>query len=173
MCRLYAQLATTPRSAEGALLCGARALAAQSRHHRDGWGLGATGPEQTVLFKAPRAAGTDPHFAGVARTLRAPAIVAHIRKATVGSVQRSNAHPFRHQRWVFAHNGSLFGFDALRPRMWARIRPGLRALVRGSTDSEVLFFYLLSALEQAGEAAAQAGEAIRGALGLLLWVFLY
>lgn len=172
MCRLYAQLANAPRSAEAALLCGARALAAQSRHHRDGWGLGATGPDHTVLFKAPRAAGADPHFAGVARTLRAPAVVAHIRKATVGSVQRSNAHPFRFQRWVFAHNGSLFGFERLRPRLWAHIRPELRALVRGSTDSEVLFYYLLSAMWRACpggtvRCAAQAAAAIRDALGAL------
>jgi len=166
MCRLFAQLSTAPRCARAALVCGSDAFVSLSARHSDGWGLGAVTRRGVRLFKSSQAARQDPAFESLARSVRGTAVVAHVRKATVGAVARNNAHPFRHGRWLFAHNGSLFGFAVLRPRLSAATAPELRAHVRGTTDSEALFYYLLTAIH--GETApGRVAAALRRALGRL------
>jgi glutamine amidotransferase len=59
-----------------------------------------------------------------------------------------NCHPFQYGNWIFAHNGQIpkFGDDdgELRAAMLDDISPDLRRFVLGDTDSEVLFYLLLS-----------------------------
>jgi predicted glutamine amidotransferase len=57
-----------------------------------------------------------------------------------------------HERWAFAHNGTVPRFDKVRDRLLAEIAPAHRALIKGQTDSEHLFRYALTLLE-AGEVA--------------------
>jgi predicted glutamine amidotransferase len=74
---------------------------------------------------------------------------------------------------MFAHNGSVFGFEDLRPHIVAATPPDLVRQLRGSTDSELIFYYLLGAMRSAGrplDAPVQpriASAAIRHALGRL------
>lgn len=169
MCRLFAQFSTTPRTATDALVCGDRSLVAQSHANPDGWGLGLITPSGPVMHKAATPAWGDKSFSSVAKTARARALVAHIRKATVGAVRPENAHPFRMGRWMFAHNGSLFGFERLRPLLLQGCVRRLARQVQGSTDSELLFAYLLSAIRRSKtqRAPVKAGVALRAALGNL------
>lgn len=168
MCRLFAQFSTTPRTATDALVCGEQSLIAQSRSNPDGWGLGLITPSGPVMHKAATPAWGDQSFSAVAQSARARALVAHIRKATVGAVRPENAHPFRMGRWMFAHNGSLFGFERLRPLLLQGCMTRLAKQVQGSTDSELLFAYLLSALRREGSrSSVRAGAALRSALGTL------
>jgi glutamine amidotransferase len=51
---------------------------------------------------------------------------------------------------VFAHNGTIYGFEQMRERVVGLIREDLRRLVFGTTDSEHLFYYLVSALDREG-----------------------
>jgi len=68
-------------------------------------------------------------------------VVAHVRKATVGSVALENCHPFVRELWgrywVFAHNGDLKNYA---PRLHGSFRPV------GSTDSELAFCWLMQEL---------------------------
>jgi glutamine amidotransferase len=77
--------------------------------------------------------------------------VVHVRRATVGEVDPLNLHPFRWGRWLMAHNGTIFGFEErLRDQMLEQTAPEFRGLILGSTDSEYLFYYVLTALQNAG-----------------------
>ena len=58
-------------------------------------------------------------------------------------MQQSNCHPFRHGRWLFAHNGYLGGFHAVRRDLMLAIDPERFADVEGSTDTEVVFHLAL------------------------------
>jgi glutamine amidotransferase len=69
-----------------------------------------------------------------------------VRKATQGAVNVLNCHPFQHGRWVFAHNGDIPGFSGVREHLLQEIDPGLRRFILGDTDSEVVFYMLLSEL---------------------------
>jgi glutamine amidotransferase len=73
--------------------------------------------------------------------IRSKHIVAHIRKATRGSVALANCHPFQRELWgrfwVFAHNGTLDGFAAPQGHYYQAV---------GDTDSESAFCYMLESL---------------------------
>jgi glutamine amidotransferase len=70
--------------------------------------------------------------------------VAHIRAATDTPSQETNCHPFRHGRWLFAHNGLVRNYPAVRRDLMVAIDADLFPSIEGSTDSEVLFFLALS-----------------------------
>ena len=38
----------------------------------------------------------------------------HIRAAIGSAVQQTNCHPFRHDRWLFMHNGYLNEFTTIK-----------------------------------------------------------
>ncbi len=73
-----------------------------------------------------------------------------MRRATVGTPSIANTHPFRHGHWVFAHNGTVTGFETLRPELERETDPQLQADRRGTTDSEQAFYWLLSRMTQSG-----------------------
>jgi glutamine amidotransferase len=87
----------------------------------------------------------DPPLGEIATTERAEIVLAHVRERTAGRVCLANTQPFRHDRWVFAHRGTIQDLDFLRRRTSTK-----RAReVAGDTDSELLFAYLLSCLDAA------------------------
>lgn len=122
-------------------------MASLSEQHPDGWGLAVFGASGAALHKQTLRAGGDPRFHEVAGAASAPTLLCHIRKATLGGLALENCHPFQHGRWVFAHNGTCYGFAGFRDQLIAAIRPALRGRILGQTDSEVLFYLLLSGLD--------------------------
>lgn len=98
--------------------------------------------------RQPSAAVQGERFRRTAARVYAQTVVAHVRRATVGRVALENTHPFCHGRWSFVHNGTLPGFDHLRPRMLAWMTPEHRAAIHGDTDSEHIFHLLLSLQER-------------------------
>ncbi|MEE3717952.1 class II glutamine amidotransferase, partial [Tumidithrix elongata RA019] len=70
--------------------------------------------------------------------IRSTHVIAHIRKATHGSVTLENCHPFQRElwgrNWVFAHNGELKDFVPDNLEIYQPV---------GNTDSEIAFCYIL------------------------------
>jgi predicted glutamine amidotransferase len=113
--------------------------------HADGWGVSLYEGPFARTFIDDRPAFSSP----LARFLRENPIetrltVAHIRKATRGSVKLENTHPFvralSRRHLVFAHNGTL---PTVRDRPLALETP------LGETDSEHAFCWLLERLREA------------------------
>src|SRR5690606_10087051 len=84
------------------------------------------------------------HFKKAAARVYAHTVVAHVRRATVGGTSIENTHPFHYGRWIFAHNGTVPHFLKVRDRMIPEIDPLLRNDIKGMTDSEHVFYFLLS-----------------------------
>jgi glutamine amidotransferase len=84
-------------------------------------------------------------------------VLAHVRKATQGSHNVLNCHPFQYGKWVFAHNGDIPRFAAKRADMMLEVAPRLRRFILGETDSEVVFFVFLSVLSSYGPLASRHG----------------
>ena len=126
------------------------ALARQAEAHRDGWGIGYFMGNEAYILKSEEGAADDDRFDRISRRLESHTFVVHVRRATVGQIDYLNSHPFRHGNWVFAHNGTIYGFEKMREKMLAEIREDLRDLIFGVTDSEHLFYYIISALQRAG-----------------------
>ncbi len=83
--------------------------------------------------------------------MRSDCVLIHFRHATVGDFRADNTHPFRMRQWLFAHNGTVEGFGAIRERLVEAMPDFLRRNIRGSTDSEHVFHVLLSFLHDGGQ----------------------
>ena len=59
-------------------------------------------------------------------------------------MQRSNCHPFRHDRWLWMHNGAIREFHNTKRDLMMAVDPSLFLDIEGSTDSETLFFLALT-----------------------------
>ncbi|MFP2912120.1 class II glutamine amidotransferase [Pyxidicoccus sp. 3LFB2] len=78
------------------------------------------------------------------------ALLFHGSRLPLGLSLEDNTQPFRARRWLFAHQGSVHGFDALRAPLLASLPDHLQRQVRGGTDSEVLFALFLRHLRDVG-----------------------
>ncbi len=150
MCRLYALHANEPTKVECGLVKAQNALMAQSQSdmqgyaHGHGWGVADYRDGLPMIEKQVWAAFHGEHFSRTAARSYAKTVVAHVRRATVGSTRIENTHPFHHGKWIFAHNGTVPNFDEVRMKMLDHIDPLHRAEIAGTTDSEHIFRYLLS-----------------------------
>ena len=60
-------------------------------------------------------------------------------------MQQTNCHPFRHDNWLWMHNGAIREFDAVKRDLVFAVDPSLYQRIEGSTDSEVFFYLALDA----------------------------
>jgi len=150
MCRLLGVVSSRPVDHRTLLAERPRSLAALGEEHRDGWGLAAASGGRWRIHKGTRPASRDARFRERALGMRGEILVSHVRKRTVGPVRRTNAHPFSRGRWVFAHNGTI------EDRAWiaTRTSPERAAEIRGDTDSEAFFAFILTRFDEAGVSCA-------------------
>lgn len=151
MCRLFGFRSQQHLSARHPLIGAENALVVQSRQHRDGWGVAYFENQMPRIHKGTAPACDDCGFSTLCQALSSEVLIAHVRQATVGGVEPHNTHPFHYKQWVFAHNGTVFGFQKLRPYFLEEIAPHFRSHIQGSTDSEHCFYLLLSQLEALNE----------------------
>lgn len=128
-----------------------------SGHHRDGWGIGFVHENDAIVVREPLSAYTSDWLAFVQQqNPKSHIVVAHIRRATVGSRLLRNTQPFARElagrMHLFAHNGMVH--DIARAPRFAirRYRP------IGDTDSEHAFCALLERLAPAWDAGLPSLE---------------
>lgn len=112
--------------------------------HSDGWGIAFFEGQGARLFLDPQPSCSSPIAELVRRyPIRSKNVIAHIRKATQGSIGLENTHPFMREQWgrywIFAHNGNLLEFS---PALDGNFMPV------GVTDSERAFCWLLQELRK-------------------------
>ncbi|MWB99808.1 class II glutamine amidotransferase [Agromyces seonyuensis] len=115
----------------------------------DGFGLGwypiggdAVGTP--ALFHSIEPAWHDENLREISRAIHSRLFFAHVRAAAGPPIQQTNCHPFRHGHWLFMHNGRIGGWRHVRRELMLRVDPEFFPLIRGTTDSEVLFHLALT-----------------------------
>ncbi len=162
MCRFFGLLGTGPGKVDWHLVRAKNALVAKSRQdqagnsHRDGWGIGYYVGRFPIVAWSASPAAEDNKFLITARAIASHAVIAHVRDASVGLPSLANTHPFTHGPWLFAHNGTVRNFAQVAPTLIAEIDPSLQVRRLGDTDSELVFYWLLSRLMRAGINPGQA-----------------
>jgi predicted glutamine amidotransferase len=153
MCRLIGIAANEATEFRIVLREAPRSLAFLSREHRDGWGIAVFNADAGTwqLDKGIACAGEDERFHRLAVGSRGHLLVSHVRQKTIGDTSLVNTHPFQRAGWVFAHNGTIKDIVWLR----AGVSPERLAEIEGETDSELLFSWVLTRLDEAGVAAAK------------------
>ena len=116
-----------------------------------GWGIGFYHGDEVLHKKRPNRAGERVDWQNIAGDVRSDCAVLHMRQPTVGDFRAENAHPFRMRSWLFAHQGTIGGFDSIRDNLAEMIPDFLRRNIRGQTDSEFLFHAVLTMLHDAGQ----------------------
>jgi glutamine amidotransferase len=148
MCRLLGIAANEATEFRIVLREAPRSLAALSREHPDGWGIAIFDAhlQRWQIDRGLLCAGDDERFHSLAVGSRGEILISHIRQKTVGDTKLVNTHPFERGRWVFAHNGTI------KQIAWLRARTSQERLaeITGDTDSELLFAWLLTCLDEAG-----------------------
>lgn len=152
MCRWLAY-SGSPLLLKEALYGPANSLIEQSLHSRlgaettngDGFGIGWYGAFPTPgVFHSTEPAWNDKNLHELADHISSSNFFAHIRAAIGSSVQQTNCHPFRHDRWLFMHNGYINEFATIKRDLVLAVDPSLYPQIAGQTDSEILFFLALS-----------------------------
>jgi glutamine amidotransferase len=178
MCRHVAVVGGSGTSIDAAaiLLDAPHALVTQVDHprcqdagvtNRDGWGVawldGGAWRRHRSVVPLSEDAGGQHLVAGV----RAPAVVAAIRRASPGlALAETGNAPFVDGPWAFSLNGFVGGFaggaaaEPLRDALSAERRPA----VTGDTDTEVLFGLVLDRLAGGDE----PGAALDAVVGMAL-----
>jgi glutamine amidotransferase len=154
-----------------ALYTPAHSLIDQSLHSRlgaeatngDGFGIGWYGTRPMPgVFHSTEPAWNDHNLHELADHIASSHFFSHIRAAIGSAVQQTNCHPFRHDRWLFMHNGYINEFASLKRDLVLAVDPSLYPEIQGQTDSEVLFFLALTfGLEE------NPPDAIERAIGLV------
>lgn len=166
MCDLFALSAKSYSSASRSLpVFGVRA-----RKNVDGWGIGFFRRQRACVEKSGERVYTPGHlhesFQRLARVIKSPTIIAHIRFQTSGKRDECHAHPFvlhfMGRDWIFAHNGKA-------PIVEAYQSPNER--LEATSDSARAFEFLRDQLAfyyRADLMAYSVFEAVRRATSRLL-----
>lgn len=110
----------------------------------DGFGFGwypADAPKQSTpaIFRSTEPAWNDLNLRELTEAIESPLFFSHVRAAGGPPIQQTNCHPFRHENWLFMHNGFLSDFHKSKRDLTFAIDPSLYPDILGTTDSEVLF----------------------------------
>ena len=97
-----------------------------------------------VIFRGTGPAWNDVNLRELARSTSSGHFIAHIRASTGTAVQQTNCHPFRHDRWLWVHNGAIKDFHLMKRDLVMAVDPELYPSIQGSTDSETMFYLALT-----------------------------
>jgi glutamine amidotransferase len=156
---MFGLVAADPVNVAELLRDAPRSLHRLSIEHCDGWGVAFATPAWRV-HRSTACAARCSEFDTVVDSLRARIAIAHVRKKTVGETSLLNTHPFQRGRFVFAHNGTVKA-GALA----ARTSSARLAEVAGTTDSERLFAFILTHIDDTDDldrGVTAAVHALRG-----------
>ena len=85
----------------------------------DGFGVGWYGlGDEPAVFHSIEPAWNDRNLRELSRQITSRLVFAHVRASSGGAIQQTNCHPFRHENWLWMHNGLIHGLRR------AQARPG-------------------------------------------------
>ena len=143
MCRLFGIIANKPVDVRFSLIHSSNSMLQESLNNPDGWGIAWYENNKAKVFKEPL-----PMYFGnwsIVRHVKSRIIISHVRNAVYGNVSMENTQPFTYENYIFAHNG-VIDLEPLEDLM----DPIYLAKVKGDTDSERLFYYIIECIDKTG-----------------------
>lgn len=136
----------------------------------DAYGFGYYNASDVLLGKRPSGTPNLLGLGDLSSAVNSEALLVHARNATIGNHKDENTHPFRFRRWLFAHDGTIEGWQQVKPRLLAYLPDFLRRNIVGETDSEHACMVFLKLLRDEGRMdnldldASVAGRALAQAV---------
>ncbi|MDH3592860.1 MAG: class II glutamine amidotransferase, partial [Planctomycetota bacterium] len=125
----------------------------------DGFGVAwyAADRGEPVRFRTVTPAWNNQNLRSIAPATESRCVLAHVRAASPGlPVVETNCHPFCHNDLVFCHNGLVGGFGRARRALLRGLTDHAFADIEGTTDSELVFAYVLDEHRARGSGATGA-----------------
>ncbi len=117
----------------------------------DGFGIGWYAQEvndEPATFVSVSPAWSSRNVRNLAPKIKTNCMIAHVRAASVGEVSESNCHPFHYKNLLMAHNGGVEHFSLIKRLLREPLTNELYNWIKGQTDSEHIFAYLVSYLHK-------------------------
>jgi len=115
----------------------------------DGFGIGWYVPDvnyEPVTLVSVTPAWSNRNLRNLAPKIQTECFIAHVRAASVGEVSESNCHPFQYKNILMVHNGGVEEFSKIKRQIRKPLSDELYNWIKGQTDSEHIFAYLLNEL---------------------------
>jgi predicted glutamine amidotransferase len=110
----------------------------------DGFGFAWLNKNKWVIYKNEFNYTVDNKIMNVIDEIDTNIVIGHLRHICPSCVSThiNNTHPFIYQNQIFVHNGALIDFD--KKKICTYIDKNLSMHIKGTTDSEYMFFLLLT-----------------------------
>jgi glutamine amidotransferase len=115
----------------------------------DGFGIGWYSQDispEPATFVSLNPAWSNRNLRNLAPKIKTECLLAHVRAASVGEVSESNCHPFQFKSLLMAHNGGVENFSRIKRDLRSGLTDELYNWIKGQTDSEHIFAFLVSRL---------------------------
>lgn len=175
MCR-FALYMGTPIQISALVTDSSHSIVHQSYHalereeplNGDGFGIAWYAPEISStpgLYKDISPAWNNRNLHGLAKVIKSPCILAHVRAATGGTaVNYANCHPFTRNNYAFMHNGVIGGFANIKRELRRKLSDFSYSSIEGSTDSEHAFALVMDHLVETQSKDIPIGQAMGQAI---------
>lgn len=115
------------------------------------WNIESHNPEFPFLYKTPYLPFYDENLRNLSSKIMPHCLLAHLRGVAYNDKQVisiQNVHPFSYPETnlILAHNGALYDFKLMRYDLLEYIDEQYKKEIKGTTDSEWIYYLLLSQL---------------------------
>ena len=152
MCRLLGVIANKPVDLEFSLT----KFRKYASCNIDGWGIGWYVDGKPEVFKEKISAQRSEQFPILSKEVCSRIIISHVRLGSRGVPSEHNSHPFKFGKWIFAHNGTVD-----REHLLSNLDEKYKREIRGETDSEVYFYWILQCIEESGDVVEGIKKALK------------
>jgi len=113
----------------------------RGKRNPHGWGFAFYLDNEWKIIKKPKSLAYE-DIESQEFKFKSKIIIGHVRLASCGKKSHLNTHPFKQDKWVFAHNGTVKDIMKEEKFQLSKLKPS------GETDSEYAFCYLLEKIGQ-------------------------
>lgn len=146
MCRLLGVIANKTVDLEFSFLKADKPFKQLGSKNPDGWGIGWYANSKPMIYKEGLSILNSGQLANSMKEARSQIIISHLRKGTGAEPAERNSHPFSFDEFIFAHNGSVD-----RERLMDLLEDDFKNALKGETDSEVYFYWLVQNIRKEGD----------------------
>ena len=129
----------------------------------DGFGIAWKNKESFKLYKSYLPIWNDLNLSSLSKSISSNLVIGNVRSATISENQGYfNTHPFNLKNFCFSHNGFIKNFSNItKKKILKHLKPKYINLVKGQTDSEIIFILLMQIIENEIKIKKSIKDAIR------------
>ena len=129
----------------------------------DGFGIAWRNKENFKLYKNYLPIWNDLNLDNLSKSISSNLVIGNVRSATISeNLGYFNTHPFKLKKFCFSHNGFIKNFNHItRKKILKYLKPKYIKLVKGQTDSEIIFILLMQIIENEKEVGKSIKKTIQ------------